>query len=149
MDFHIPDTPKSKSRNNVSFKKENEEEDNRENKKYKIRLSDEEIKPKSPVREREVDFQDYMVRTMNIILGKIESLENENKDLKSKLKDMDKSIIILAETFRDKSLSHEEKMKKISKIQAENPNNKVIIERISSDGIVRIPHKDGTTVYMI
>jgi len=201
MNFHIPDTPKSKSRNNVSFKKENEEEDTKENKKYRIRLSDEEIKP--PIREREVDFEDYMVRNIDIIMTKLEGLENENRGLKSKLENTDiimtkleglenenrglksklentdiimtkleglenenrglkikfenmnndflqltTSIENMTKALYNKSLSYEEKLRKIEKIQEENPH-KIRIERISSDGIARYTHKDGTLVCFV
>lgn len=167
VNFQDCDTPK---RTHQTFEPNNI-------KKYKIKLTDEELKPKTPVRE--LDFQDYMVRNIDIIMGKLERLENENrglkfklentdiimeklerlenenKELKSKFENMNNDFLQLTTSIENvtkalynKSLSYEEKLRKIEKIQEENPH-KIRIERISSDGIARYTHKDGTLVCFV
>lgn len=112
---------------------------------YKVSLSPEEIKPKSPIREREVDFEEYMAVNVKNIMDKLIKMENENIMLKAKLsecessmKTMNDNLFYLAEKVKDKTLSNEKKWQAIQKIQEEQGNTNFHINRLSSDGIAKV-----------
>jgi uncharacterized protein with von Willebrand factor type A (vWA) domain len=108
---------------------------------FTIKLKDCELKPKSPIRERQVTFEDLMVRNTELIIDQNEKLTEQNKKLfeeinflKSKVENLEEKTVkkiddliddtsFLANKFVERNNSINEKLLKTEKLQKELSKN--------------------------
>lgn len=127
-------------------------------KKFTIKLEEHELKPKSPIREKEFGFQELMVRNTQLIIEQNKKILEENNFLKSKVESLEeiinknaeehkKDLVYLANTFKDKTLPLSERIILAQKKQVKllNDGHKVQMFKSLSDGISVIPGVNGIT----
>lgn len=118
---------------------------------FKVKLEDVEIKPKSPVREKEFEFEELMVRNTSFLMDqnkkmleelsylrtKVELLEEKVNKSDKKIEDLIDDIILIVKTFKDKTLPLSERIMKAEEIQKNllEEGKTVRSQRIGTEGI--------------
>jgi hypothetical protein len=125
---------------------------------FKVKLEDHELKPKSPVREKEFEFEELMVRNTQLLMEQNKKLLEEINFLKTKVESLEeiinknaeehtKDLTYLANTYKDKTLPLSERILEVQKRQVRllKEGHTVQMLRYASDGIAVIPGVNGVT----
>ena len=101
---------------------------------FKVNLEEHELKPKSPIREKEFEFEELMVRNTLFLIDQNKKLLEEINFLKAKVENLEEKTVkkidnliddtaYLANKFVERNNSINEKLLKTEKIQKELSKN--------------------------